>query len=781
MSNSLGTQNFVLGNYTKLFYLVPAPIAIFMGKELRCVFVNDAYSQIFNSRKIDGEPIHDEFPELGGKPFYQSLQNVFDTGIPFTAYETPGKIEVDSNGIANTSFYNLVYTPYINNDGAVEAIICIGQDVSLSVIERKRVRDNQLIFRNIVEQSKDPILILKGKELILDVANNATLKLWNTTSESIGKPFLEILPEMKDQEFFELLLDVYNNGATHYGYETEAYFKKADGELEIHYFNFIYQPYLEADGNIGGVLVMATDVSEQVLTKRKLSQSETNFRNMVLQAPIAMCVLVSNNYVVEIANKHMYELWGKGTEEIAGKPIFTGLPEAKGQGLEELLDNVYKTGKRFIANEHAVQLGRNGRSETIYVNFVYEPLRNGDGSITGIIAVATEVTEQVLARNKISDAQEGARLAIESADLGTYEVDLVTDDLITSQRFNEIWGFSHSQSRSQFTSVIHVDDLPIRKQAHEIANETGNLHYEVRIHKGGMIRWVRVKGKILYDKQGVPLRLLGVIQDVTEQKLFAEELSKQVEERTKALVEVNDRLLRSNEKLEEFAYIASHDLQEPLRKIQLFNSLVLEEPEISQRARKYIEKVNTSAERMAGLIKDLLEYSQLSNKSLQFVPTNFNVIIQNILADFEVLIMQKNASITYSDLPVLEAIPLQVNQLFYNLIGNALKFSKRDIAPVIKIEGSTLQREMMVEFPRLDITKEYYQINISDNGIGFNQEYANKIFTIFQKLNEKSVYGGYGIGLALCQKIAENHSGLIYAAGTPKVGAVFSFIIPCKR
>ncbi|HEX8333889.1 MAG TPA: PAS domain-containing protein [Segetibacter sp.] len=770
-------------NHTKLFSQAPAPIAIYRGRELRYVLVNEAYSKLFNHREILGKTLREAFPELEGQGYYEILEGVFDTGVPFYGNETPALIDIDNTGVLTTRYYNLVYTPYKDDDGNIDGVMAFGHDVTDQVEARQKERESDLRFRNIVEQSSDPILILKGEELVLDVANDALFKLWNVGKESLGKSFLEILPEMRGQGFYELLLDVFRNGKTHYGFETPAHFKRSNGQTETRYFNFSYQPYHEADGTISGVLVLATDVTEQVLAKQKYEQSEHNFRTMIVQAPVAMCLLKGPEHIVELANEYMYELWGKSENEMSGKPIFQGLPEAKGQGFEKLLQDVYINGNRFIANERPVQLPRNGKIETTYINFVYEPYREGDQSISGVIAVATEVTEQVIARQHVEYAEESARLAIESAQLGTYDLSFSTKEISASPRVYEIWGLQTGENNIDvFSSFIAPDDLPVRNKAHQDALKTGKLAYEARLKRpDGSIRWIKANGTVLYDTAGTPERLIGVIQDITEQKLFAEELSKNVEERTKDLREANQQLERSNEELEQFAYIASHDLQEPLRKIQLFNSLLLDQPELRETAKKYIDKVNASATRMAGLIRDLLDYSHLAQKSLQFERTDLNEILKNVLSDYEVLINQKQASIKVNSLPTVEAIPLQMNQLFFNLIGNALKFTKRNVAPVINITAKDLEEERKATFKALDANKTYCEISITDNGIGFNQEYADKIFTIFQKLNEKSMYGGYGIGLALCRKIVDNHSGIIYAEGNPTEGATFVFVIPYNQ
>jgi signal transduction histidine kinase len=287
-----------------------------------------------------------------------------------------------------------------------------------------------------------------------------------------------------------------------------------------------------------------------------------------------------------------------------------------------------------------------------------------------------------------------------------------------------------------------------------------------------------MQGIVLFDEKRKPIKMIGVAQDITEQKLFAEELAKQVDERTKALKQANDNLERSNAELEQFAYVASHDLQEPLRKIHLFTNLLLDKFQLVEEARAYLDKVAQSSKRMTGLINDLLDYSRITSGTVRYEIVDLEKVMQNVVVDFELLINQKNAIVKSKNLPSIHAVPLQINQLFFNLVGNALKFSKRGIQPVIHIEATKLSADQKKLYSQLHADRDYYQISFTDNGIGFNQEYANQIFTIFQRLNEKSSYGGYGIGLALCKKIVDSHRGIIFAEGQVQLGAVFTVILP---
>ncbi len=530
---------------------------------------------------------------------------------------------------------------------------------------------------------------------------------------------------------------------------------------------------------IGAVM---RDMRSEISAEKAYRESEANFRNLVLQAPFAIAVLKGVDFVVELSNIRMMQLWGKSEAELMNRPVFEAIPEARGIGLEEKLSAVLLEGKTIGEQERELDLVRNGKMERIYVNYVYEPLREADGTIKSIIVVAIEVTEQVLARQKIEAAQEQSRLAIELADLGTYELDFSTDVVTRSPRFDEIFGLHPSATRTELAATLHPEDLNLRKEAHELSRKTGRLEYEARlIRPDKTLRWLRVRGMVTFDSNHHPEKLYGVVLDITEQKFFAEELSRTVAERTRELQESNSRLERSNAELEQFAYITSHDLQEPLRKIQVFNSMLSDKVQLNPQAKAYVEKIGDSARRMSGLIRDLLDYSRITKVNNGYEPVDLNQVIANVLSDFELMITQKNATIKVDRLEAIDAVNLQLNQLFFNLIGNALKFSRPDLPPVITITGRPVEEADLQEFPELSPARKYYEVKICDNGIGFDQHYANKIFTMFQQLNQDKRFGGYGIGLALCRKIVENHHGSIKAKGEHMEGAEFTVVLPVRQ
>jgi two-component system CheB/CheR fusion protein len=303
-------------------------------------------------------------------------------------------------------------------------------------------------------------------------------------------------------------------------------------------------------------------------------------------------------------------------------------------------------------------------------------------------------------------------------------------------------------------------------------------------------RVMLLNARQIFRKDNAEQLVLLAIEDVTEakrmdaeSKLFTQELERQVAERTVSLKETNASLQHSNENLEQFATIASHDLQEPLRKIRVFANLLnmRHSQEIAGEVKEYLEKISVSAERMANLITGVLNFSKISDSGAVFEKTDLDEILKVVINDFDLLITQKKAIINHEALPVIDAVPLQINHLFYNLLANSLKFSKIDIEPQISISSRTLPPEEIKNFPALNSNTSYCKIIFSDNGIGFDQQFSDQMFLIFHRLNARDDFEGTGIGLALCRKAVINHHGEIYAEGKIGEGARFHIILPLQQ
>jgi PAS domain S-box-containing protein len=282
----------------------------------------------------------------------------------------------------------------------------------------------------------------------------------------------------------------------------------------------------------------------------------------------------------------------------------------------------------------------------------------------------------------------------------------------------------------------------------------------------------------LKDKSGNITEWAGFFVDIHAQKLVEETLKNNefLKRVQRELISKNEELQKSNHDLEQFAYIASHDLQEPLRKIRIFSDLLKKNIQDEDTTIKYLEKIDSSSRRMTALIIDVLNYSKISKSEDLIETLELEQILNSVKIDFELIIEEKNATIEHDPLPVINGIKLQIHQLFYNILGNSLKFCAT--SPQIKISCTELSKGELIKLG-LKEKQSYSKIEFKDNGIGFEQQYADKIFTIFQRLNDKASYSGTGIGLALCKKIVVNHKGTISAQSEVDKGTTITIILPC--
>ncbi|RZJ78244.1 MAG: hybrid sensor histidine kinase/response regulator, partial [Chryseobacterium sp.] len=265
-------------------------------------------------------------------------------------------------------------------------------------------------------------------------------------------------------------------------------------------------------------------------------------------------------------------------------------------------------------------------------------------------------------------------------------------------------------------------------------------------------------------------------KEIEIRKEAQENLELKVAERTAELITKNEELEFRNHELQQFSWVVSHDLKEPLRKIALFTKIIKERYLTDdEKAVDYADRTVRASERMSCLIKDLLDYSRLSSEVIAG-PTDMNAILQEVISDFDYLIEEKQAIITVSDLPNINSVSSQIRQVFQNLVSNSLKFSRPEIAPEISITSEIIEEKSFDS--KVVPDGKFCRIIVTDNGIGFDESYLNKIFIIFQSLNDRKSYEGTGIGLAIAKKIIEKHNGLITAKSTEGQGSSFIMVLP---
>jgi PAS domain S-box-containing protein len=774
-----------------------APVAtcLFTGPEMKIEVANAEMLNLWGKgNSAIGKRLMEAIPELKGQPFIKILEEVFATGVAYSDTGARGELNVD--GRLQTFYFDFTFKPLRNENGEVYGIMEMAVDVTQKVLASQRILESQKQLLDSFEQSPVGIATIENDGLTFTMANAFYCELvGRNPADILHKPLLEALPELTGQGFDDILREVISTGAPYLAKEVGVELLR-NGELETIYVDLAYQPRFEQDRSVNGILVVATDVTQQVRSRRNVEASEEKLRSVIANAPAGMGLFVGRDLVIELPNQTFVDIVGKGWD-IVGKPLREAMPElvTEGQPFLKILDDVFTTGKMFQSDGSQVLIVQDGVMSYNYYNITYTPLFNENREVYAILDIAIDVTEAVTARQKAEEAGRALLGAIELAELAAWSYNIKEKTFTYSPRFMEWLGITEETKTAAEIYEKLPDDYPQHVEAgiEEAIKPGGNGIYKhehpIVNHTTGVGILINAQAQLIYDLQGNPDVLSGTARDVTGERALQQQLENQVRERTEKLqyanaelAEANDNLQKSNSELGQFAYIASHDLQEPVRKISTFIKM-LENTlgnSIDERSKFYIQRIENSTQRMTSLIRDILGYSQLSKDSEVFSKTNLNDIFHGVLSDFELIIEQKNVMLTIDDMPVIEAIPLQMTQLFGNLISNSIKYSREEVAPVITVSASIATQDELNKY-HLSSASDYYKINFKDNGIGFKQDYAHQIFNIFQRLHSKNEYWGTGIGLAMCKKIVQNHNGDIFAFSNEGEGAHFVVYLPVKH
>lgn len=750
-----------------LYMQAPLAIQIYKGHDLIIELANDLTFQMWDRDKsVIGKPFLEVFPELIGHGYEIMMQEVIDSGVSKTFYETP--IVLKKSGKDELGYYTFVYQPYYEEDkknavgvlvftnevteqvltkqkikeselnldlaieiaelgifkvdiknnlgryskkvmewygleypemdmleiltrvhpddremlyksyqeslslekeprhitfrvidpktGILRYLKSIGQvdfengvpvtmfgvvqNVTDQIISNKKLEESHQKTKSIIESAPYPMAVLLGEDYLIEIANKSVLEIWGKGDNVIGRRYFEIMPEAEELGLDEQLHKVYHTKEP-FNIKNQFLFHYVNGERKEYYFNYNFTPLFDFNGQVYGIIITGADVTDLNIAKKRLEESSQNLKTIIMQAPVAMTILKESNHIIEIANDKQIELWGRGRSEVMNRPFFEAIPEAVGVGYEDVLMDVYTTGKIISAYELPIQVYRDGTVQTIYAHVVNQPYKGLDGKITGVMVVDIDVTDQVHARHKIEEI---------------------------------------------------------------------------------------------------------------------------VAERTRQLAEANNALQQNNRELEQFAYVAAHDLQEPLRTISNFVGLFVKKYEIADpEAQTYVKFILNATARMQSLIKDLLDFSRTGRNS-PFETVDLNMVLKDLLDEMDDTIKANNAIVNYTTLPVVNGIENELKRLFQNLISNAIKFKKENVPPVIDIT--------------MDEKESEYIFMVRDNGIGFEEKYKDKLFIIFQRLHTSNEYPGTGIGLAICKKIVSIHGGKIWVKSKPGKGSSFYFCIP---
>jgi PAS domain S-box-containing protein len=638
------------------------------------------------------------------------------------------------------------------------------------------------IIHNFFHQAPAMLAILKGPRHVFEFVNPPFLELIGGRNP-VNLPVSEALPEAVGQGYIEILDSVYQTGEPFIGREMPIQLDRGRG-IEPIFINFICQILKNASGKTDGILVFCYDVSGQVHARNQLQEAESRSRMAIEATHMGTFDWDMENQQF-ISSERLVEIFGyRNASQVTHKDLIGRLHPDDKPIRDEAVNNSIALGSlryeaRIIWPDKSIH----------WISVLGKIMHNDTRKILRMYGTVLDITQQKIALEEIRESEAKFRLLASAMPQLIWTTDKSGNLNYFNQAVFDYSGLSFEELRNKgWLSIVHADELKenIRRWFESIHTGTEFIfEHRFRNYKGEY-RWQLSRAIPRKDDEGNIHMWIGTSTDIQEQKNFMQELEKQVSERTQSLnmanLELNktvSELEESNAELASFNYIASHDLQEPLRKIIAFSKHVgeLENKTLSASSRDYFDRIINAASRMQNLINAFLSYSQASNLQAAFEMTDLNIILREVKDEFAETIQEKKIIFDEHPLPLLMAIPLQINQLFTNLLSNAIKYSRPAVIPRIEVSAEKVLGSDLL-FEEADKKQPYWKITICDNGIGFDQIHEFQIFELFQRLHSRQEYAGTGIGLAICKKIMRNHKGFITASGQTGSGAVFSMYFP---
>jgi len=664
--------------------------------------------------------------------------------------------------------------------------------------------EHQLRIKELIELNDDLNNYFRSTELAqvfvdsdmrIRKFNPVAVKMINVIETDIGRPIDHISTNILNNT---LLQDIKTALRTENMVEKEVILSNGTiGLMRV-------LPYIRQDKRVDGAVITFIDISRM--------KELDNIIKAVFNSSISVIMAFKTIYnqekeVVDFkwiaANNEADKFLQKQNDEYIGKSLKEKYPELLRKGIFEKLVQVVKDGHPF---RKELQLVKDGVMQWYEITATQMP--------DGLVITLTNINEKKLAEEKfaenynelvkVKENYQNLNIALEEKVLertdkltkGVEEFKFVTDfmpQMVWATKpdgyhdfFNKRWydytGLTYEQTKDKgWSLVLHPDDMERTWSVWDHSLRTGEtyeIEYRMRRHDGEY-RWFLARAIPLRNKKGSIEKWFGTCTDIHDQKMASDILEQKVKERTEELQKTNVELEASNNELLQFASVASHDLKEPLRKIHMFSNLIKDRYLANMDgAGEYMDRIINASARMTKLINDLLTFTRLSVNS-HFEYSSLNRIVDEVMSDLELSISEKHAIIEVTDLPKADVISGQLRQVFQNIISNSLKFSKKDEKPRIRIKGEKVDRCAFDASPSED--GEYCMITIKDNGIGFDNQYSDKIFTIFQRLHPREKYDGTGIGLAITKKIIEKHNGIISAESAENEGAKFIIVLPLKQ
>lgn len=768
---------------------------------------NDAMIAVWGKDKsVIGKPLEDALPELKGQPFLSLLRSVLHTGETISGSDTMAELMVD--GVLKQFYFDFEYKAIKNTAGDVICVLHTATDVTERYLGRQRemeleaelqaaneelaatneelaasneelaaaneelsstieeltatneelsesqeilqttnysLSESESRFRSMIKHAPVGICIISSGDMMIQDVNDAYLELVGRERSAMeSRTIWEAIPEAA-AVYAPIMNDVISSGIAFHAKEHELELVR-NGKAEQVFVNFVYEPVSYANGNMKAVMVIGFEVTDQVIARRKIEQSQNRLNSMVMTAPIGMTVLKGRDLVIEIANDPMYEIWGRTPQQTLGKRLLDVFPEIVDQPFPNMLRNVFDTGVRLAIPEIAVRLSTPLGIVNYIIDFAYDPLFDIDGNVEAILTTVTNITEKVNARNELQKARDTLKQAIESAEMGTWAVNLKTDALTVSEQGKKMHGLPMDAgiTLKESLKMVAPDYLDRVKSAIQHAIETNqsfDIEYVIYPADGSKARWLKSTGRAYYDKDNNAESIAGTMIDITESKAY-------------------------DQQKDDFISIASHELKTPVTSLKAALQLLdrMKDNPSPQMLPKLIEQSNRSMDKISTLIEDLLNLSRMNEGQLKLDKTTFNIAEMLTQCCNHVRVEGKHELIVQGDVKLqVFADEHRIDQVIVNMVNNAVKYAPNSKSIYFNIEkkGKTAK------------------ISVRDTGPGIAPEKLSHLFERYYRTDASGYQNsGLGLGLYISAEIIRKHNGEIGVDSEVGKGSTFWFTLP---
>jgi two-component system sensor histidine kinase VicK len=781
----------------------PFPMHITWGDQFIQLY-NDGYRPVLGKTKHPhalGNPIYDSFPEI-----WDTVGPMFHGVMEGKAVRFPDfKLYLDRNGFSEECYFDFAYSPIRDENGVVQGVLTNEIETTEKVISH---RDLELKANELAESEERFRTMAEGSDILIAVGDETSNAVYFSKAwvELTGRSMQDLLkfgwvdlvhPDDKER-YVNIYLSAFENQAPF-----EGEFRILAKEGDYRWLFAKGPPRFRPDGSFAGYISSCVDITsrkkweitieqsadelqtineemvssneelattneeltatndelieiqrsleaerlEKLKAIEQIKANEENIRNMVLQSPVGMCILEGNPLVVLEVNNSFLEIVGKTREAITSVPYWDAVPEAAPK-YQPITDHVMATGTTYQANEHAIPLIRKGIEEIVHVDFVYEPMKDGYGNTYGIMIVAIDVTDKVLARKKVERAEESLRMAIDAAGLGSYYINVIDRAFYPSTKLKEFFGFGPDDEVPYEAAInqIHEDyrqavaDLVEAAITKEVRFDT---EYPIVGHNDGKIRWVRGIGTVQKDDEGANRYFTGVLHEITEQK--------------------QDEVRKND-----FIGMVSHELKTPLTSLnailQVLNSKLKDSEDTFVPGA--LSKANIQVKRMSAMINGFLNVSRLESGKIHVEKHDFDIdgLLQEMIAEIELSTTTHHIEFTGCGELIVNADRDKISSVVTNLISNAVKYSPKGklIRVICKKDGIQIK------------------VSVKDEGMGMKLQDADKVFDRYYRVvtTHTQHISGFGIGLYLSAEIIHRHDGQIWVESKLGIGSTFHFTLP---